>query len=98
MWPWTGPIALRWAIVGSDLGLAAVDEELGAGDEARVVRSQEDRGLGDLVGVADAAERDVLGHLVQQLLLPRGVGASQADQAGGPRGAGAEDVHADATA
>jgi hypothetical protein len=47
-------------------------------------------------GVADAAERDPRGHLVQQLLLPRGVGARQADQAGGPRGAGAEDVHADA--
>jgi hypothetical protein len=41
----------------SDLGETAVDEELGTGDEAGVVRGKEQGGLGDLVGLADAAER-----------------------------------------
>jgi hypothetical protein len=40
---------------GSDLDLTAVDEELDAVDEARLIRRQEQHRLGDLFGLADAA-------------------------------------------
>src|SRR5271167_3109237 len=58
---------------GSDLGLAAVDEELGAGHEARIVRGKESDRLGDLVGVTNAADRNLGRHIVQQPLLLGGV-------------------------
>ena len=50
----------RW----SDLGLAAIDEELDAVDEACVVRCQEQHRLRDLVRLADAACRDEAGKRV----------------------------------
>src|SRR5260221_13571530 len=50
---------------GSDLGLAAVDEEFGASHEARIIRGEEGDRLGDLVRVADAADRDLGRHVVQ---------------------------------
>src|SRR6202035_5929367 len=53
----------------SDLGLAAVDEELGAGHEAGIIRGEEGDRLGDLVRVGDAADRDLGRHVVEQPLL-----------------------------
>src|ERR1700761_6401256 len=52
----------------SHLRLSAVDEELDAVDEAGGVRGEEHRGVGDLLGTTDAAERDARGEEVQQAL------------------------------
>ena len=41
----------------SDRGVAAIDQQVAAGDEARRVAGEEDRGAGDLVGAAEAAEQ-----------------------------------------
>jgi hypothetical protein len=41
----------RFLRVGSDLGLSAVDEELGVSDEARVVGGEEDGGAGDVLSI-----------------------------------------------
>src|SRR5712671_6786060 len=81
---------------GSDLGLAAVDEELGAGHEAGIVRGKEGDCLGDLVRIGDPADRDLGRHVVQQPLLLGGVATGQTDEARGLHGAGADDVDADA--
>ena len=51
-----------------DLGDAAVDEKLDAGDEAAVVGGEEHGGLGDLLGRADAAERDLAASPSSSLL------------------------------
>ena len=45
----------------SDLAHPAVDDEFGAGDEARLVRRQEEHRRGDLLWTADAPDRDLLG-------------------------------------
>lgn len=46
-------------------GVAAVDEEFGAGDERRGVRSQEEGCLGDFLGVGQPSQwHDGLGELV----------------------------------
>src|SRR5580658_9964674 len=81
---------------GSDLRLAAVDEELGAGHKARIIRGEEGDRLGDLVGVTDAADRDLGRHVVQQPLLLGDVRTGQPDKARGLHGTGADDVDADA--
>jgi len=41
----------RFLRVGSDLGLSAVDEELGASDEAGVVGGEEDGCAGDVLSI-----------------------------------------------
>src|SRR5207253_4546315 len=46
---------------------AAVDDELGAGDEARLVGSEEERGGGGIAAVAHEAERDARLALLEQL-------------------------------
>src|SRR5258708_1043154 len=81
---------------GSDLGLAAVDEEFGAGHEARIVRGEEGDRLGDLVRIADAADRDLGRHVVQQPLLLSGVRTGQTDKARGLHRTGADDVDSEA--
>src|SRR5580704_9595877 len=81
---------------GSDLGLAAIDEELGAGHEAGIVGGKEGDRLGDLVRVTDAADRDLGRHVVQQPLLLGGVRTGQPDKARGLHGTGADDVDPDA--
>src|SRR4029077_14095494 len=50
------PVAL--GVVCSDLGLSAVDEEFGSGDEACVRGSEEDGGAGHVIGITDAPEQD----------------------------------------
>ena len=53
-WPTTArpnPFASLPELIRSDLGETAVDEELGTGDEAGVVRGKEQGGLGDLVSL-----------------------------------------------
>jgi hypothetical protein len=57
--------------------LSAVDEEFGSGDEACVGGSEEDGGTGDVIGITDAPERDGRGHMVEQALQLRCVGACQ---------------------
>src|ERR1700675_1986520 len=89
-----GPLPVRHD--GSDLGLAAVDEELGAGHEARIIRGEESDRLGDLVGVTDAADRDLGRHVVQQPLLLSGVRTSQPNKARGLHGTRADNVDANA--
>src|SRR3954469_25779387 len=54
--------------IRSDLGRAAVDEQLDARDVATVVRGQEYDRLGDLVGGTDPAEGSGFGRL--RLHLP----------------------------
>src|SRR4051812_45010229 len=74
-------------MVGSDLSHAAVDEEFDAGDVGGVVGGEEEGGPGDLVGVTDAAERDLRGHA--GLELPGGFGvAGEAGDGRGVDGAG----------
>jgi hypothetical protein len=63
----------------SDLGLSAVDEEFGAGDEARVVGSQEDGGAGDVFGITNTPERNGGGQVVEHALLLRGVASKVRD-------------------
>jgi hypothetical protein len=67
---------VRQASGRSNLSLAAVDEEFGTGDEARVGGSEEDGGAGDLIGIADTPERH---RRVEQALLLRCVGTRQID-------------------
>ena len=43
----------------SDLAHPAVDDEFGAGDEARLFRREEEHRRGDLVWTADASDRDL---------------------------------------
>jgi hypothetical protein len=80
----------------SDLGLAAVDKELGTNYEAGVVGSQKGDRLGDLVWVRDAADRHLSCHVVEKALLLGDVRASEAKQARRLHRAGADDVDADA--
>src|SRR3984957_70533 len=79
----------------SDLGLAAVDEELGAGHEARIVRGKESDRLGDFIRVADPADRDLGRHIVEEPLLLGGGRTGQPDKAWGVHGTGADDVDPD---
>jgi hypothetical protein len=44
--------------------LPAVDEELGPGDEAVVVGSEEDGGAGDVIGIPNMSNRDGKGQAV----------------------------------
>src|SRR5262249_48566275 len=48
------------AVFGSHLGHAAVDDEVDAGHVAAVVRRQEERRRGELLGTTDAPERRLL--------------------------------------
>src|SRR3989442_1515937 len=68
----------------------------GSGDEACVRGSEEDGGAGHVIGITDAPERDGRGHVVEQVLLLRCVGAGQVDEARCLDRAGADDIHADA--
>ena len=52
----------------SDLRQAAVDEQLAARDVSAVVRGEERHGAGDVIGPADAAERDPVAVAVVQAL------------------------------
>src|SRR5689334_4309998 len=56
-----GGIGVRPWLLGGDVGggEAAVDEELGAGHVRRLVAREEERGLRDLLGFAEAAHRHV---------------------------------------
>src|SRR5258708_11365091 len=81
----------------SDLCLAAIDEEFGAGDVARVGRCEEDGGTRDLIWIADTPERHRGSHIVEQALLLRSVGTRQIDKAGRLDRAWADDVHANPT-
>jgi hypothetical protein len=49
----------------SDPGLPAVDEELGPGNEAVVVGSEEDGGAGDVIGIPNMPNRDGKGQAVE---------------------------------
>src|SRR3989441_3468835 len=69
----------------SDLGHAAVDEQLDAGDVAAVVRRQEQRGLRDLVRVAHPTQRNRPDHVLLELLdlllaQPQAVEARRVDR------------------
>ena len=73
----------------SDLAHPAVDDELGAGDEARLVRRQEEHCRGDLLGTADAPDRDLLGDAsdgvpvaVEEVGETLGIGGAGADRVG----------------
>src|ERR1700726_3363409 len=81
---------------GSDLGLAAIDEELGAGHEAGIVGGKEGDCLGDLIRVGDPADRDLGRHIIEEPLLLGGVRTGQPDKARGLHGSGADDVDTDA--
>ena len=63
----------------SDLRLAAVDEEFGAGDETGVVGRQEGNCLGDLFRIGDTTDRHLGRHVVEKALLLGGVGTGEAD-------------------
>jgi hypothetical protein len=63
----------------SDLGLAAVDEEFGAGDETSVVGREEGDRLGDFIRFGDTADRHLGRHVVEKALLLGGVGTGEAD-------------------
>src|ERR1700693_6400022 len=80
---------------GEDPRRAAVDEEFGAGDEARIIGSEENGGLGDLLGLADAAGRNLAGEIVEQAFLIGFVRAGQVDEARRMSRAGADDVDPD---
>src|SRR5271155_1438605 len=87
----------RWTRRGaSDLRLAAVDEELGAGDETGIVGREEGDRLGDLVRIGDTADRHLARHVVEKALLLGGVGTGEADEARSLHGARAHDVDPDA--
>src|SRR5713226_8253264 len=79
-----------------DLSLSAVDEEFGAGDEARVGGGEENRCARDVFGTTNAPEGDGRGHVVEQALLFRRIGAGQVNEARRLDGSRADDVHADA--
>jgi hypothetical protein len=55
--------------MGLDLRGAAVDEQLGAGDKAGIVRGQEYGCLADLIGIAEPAHRHLRGKELKQSLL-----------------------------
>ena len=79
---------------GSDLDLTAVNEELDAVDEARLIRRQEQHRFGDLFGLADAARGDAACEIALGALrlLPA---AEQHVEAGRFRHARADRVDAD---
>src|SRR3954465_2064451 len=52
--------------------LTAVDDDRLPRDEARAVRREEQRGVGDVLGLAERAQRDVLDHRVDGLLAEVG--------------------------
>src|ERR1700720_4984149 len=79
-----------------DLSLSAVDEELGAGDEACVGGSEEDGGASNLPRITNTPERGRRGQVVEQALLLRGIGAGKVDEARRLDRARADDVDADA--
>src|ERR1700682_3942654 len=82
---------------GSDLRHAAVDEELGAGDVAAVVRRKEEDGLRNLVGASHAAH----GHGpddVRLELLELRRGQPEVVVAGRVDGTGADDIDTDFSA
>src|SRR2546422_394410 len=71
--------------VGLDLGHAAVDEQLDAGDVAAVIGRQEERGLRDLVGAAHPPHRnrghDILLELLDlRLAQPQAIEARRLDR------------------
>jgi hypothetical protein len=76
---------------GTDLGLAAIDEELGAGHEAGIVGGKEGDRLGDFIRVGDPADRDLGCHIIKEPLLPGGIKTGQPD-----KGTGADDLDPDA--
>ena len=51
----------RRALIGPGHGVAAVDREIDPGDVGGVVGAQEEDGTRDVLGIADAAERMVVG-------------------------------------
>lgn len=64
-----GPEGRRAAAICSDLGGAAIDEDLDTVDEAAVVGRQEGRRLGDLARLAEAADRHLGGEVGEQAFL-----------------------------
>jgi hypothetical protein len=90
---WVGS---RSAVMAQTLGLAAVDEELSAGHEARIVRGKESDRLGDFIRVADPADWDLGRHIVEQPMLLGGVRTGQPDKAWGLHRAWTDDVDPDA--
>src|SRR6185369_3142055 len=89
---------LRSLAAYSDLGFAAVDEQLDAVDEARIVGGKKDSRLGNFVRIADAAHWDPRGQSIEHSLLPCGVGAGQLEESWRLGGSGAERVDPDAAA
>ena len=67
--------------LSSDLSLSAVDKELGAGNETRVGGGEENGCASDVFGTTDAPEGDGRGHVVEQALLFRCIGAGQINEA-----------------
>ncbi|BCM87429.1 hypothetical protein mvi_58900 [Methylobacterium indicum] len=55
---------------GSDWRLPAIHEPLDAVDDARIVRGEKQSRLGDLLRLADPAERDPGGENIAKILLP----------------------------
>src|SRR5258708_27178379 len=77
-----------------DLSLSAVDEELGAGDEACVGGSEEGGGASNLPRITNTPERGRRGQVVEQALLLRGIGAGTVHEARRIDRARADDVAA----
>jgi hypothetical protein len=63
----------------SDLRNATIGEQFDAGDERRIVGSEEQRRPGDVVGLSDATDRHLCGQVVEQALLLRGLGPCELD-------------------
>src|SRR4051812_6443898 len=59
--------AIRLLLITTD-SHAAIDDDLGAGDEARLVRRQEKHRVGGVASVAGKAERDALHAAFQERL------------------------------
>ena len=70
--------AIHWRL--SDLRRAAVHEQFGTGDEATVVRGEENRSSRNLVGRAEAAQRHT-GYKTCLKLFAYSLGPRQAIQA-----------------
>ena len=91
--PWVGQAWRQWSVVNRSEQRrdAAVDEMVGAGDEARILRQQEGRQPRHLDGLADAVER-MLGAPEGELLLRRARAVHLRDRLGQRRLDGAGQI------
>ena len=79
----------------SDLRLAAIGEQLSAGDETGVIGRKEQRRAGDLVRISNPAERQFRCHLIKHALLRRPIITGEVEQTRRLGRAGAQYVDPD---